>query len=79
MTQGRATHSSSGATKVEPKSHAVSPAAVSQLGIKQGNHASDTGTGHVNVNLPPLYEGRGLQAPMVGTTCHPAGSQGKHK
>jgi hypothetical protein len=57
-----------GSTKREPIAHAVSPAAVSEIGIHQ-----------VRGTSLPLYEGRGLEAPMVGTTVHECGSQGKHK
>lgn len=67
MKQGRATTSFVGSTKTEPASHAVSPAAVSELGIHEVRHTS-----------LPLYEGRGLQAPMVSETTHKSGSQGKH-
>jgi hypothetical protein len=65
MKQGQASHSSTGATKVEPVSKAVSPGAVSQIGGAQGRMA----------NIKPLYEGRGLQAPMAKCTTHPKGSQ----
>lgn len=78
MKQGQASHSGMGSTKVEPRSHAVSPAAVSQIGLKQGNHATGQ-PAPVRVTKVPMYEGRGLQAPMVGTTSHKAGSQGHHK
>lgn len=71
MTQGRATTSRSGSTKTEPVSRAVSPIAVADIGLKQ-RYAP--GNGPV-----PLYQGRGLKAPMVGTTTHKAGSQGTHK
>lgn len=77
MKQGRATHSGTASTKVEPVSRAVSPAAVSQIGVKQGNHASDGG-GTIKVHTPPLYQGRGLKAPMVGTKSHKSGSQGSY-
>lgn len=72
MKQGSATHSSRGQTKVEPRSSAISPGAVSHLGIMKGNHY-DGGT--VNVPKQPLVEGRGLKAPMVGVTVHKSGSQ----
>lgn len=72
MKQGRASHSSMGSTKVEPKSHAVPPAYPASLGIKRGNH-SDEGT--TRVKTIPMYEGRGLKAPMKGVTIHPKGSQ----
>lgn len=64
MTQGKAKHTSEG--KTEPKAHAVNPCAVAQLGIAQA------------VRPEPLYEGRGLQAPMKKTTTHGSGSQGNY-
>ena len=68
MKQGNATHSGSGQTKIEPISKAVNPGAVSRMGI------------HPSPAAPKqMYEGRGLKAPMVGTTSHPRGSQGHHK
>lgn len=67
MKQGTATHSGSGATKVEPKSNAVSPGYTDQLGQS------------VQFKKVPMYEGRGLEAPMKGTEIHHCGSQGKHK
>ena len=67
MTQGKASSSHSGSTKVEPKSHAVNVEAVSTMGVQH------------HYNSVPLYAGRGLQAPHVGDTSHPSGSQGKHK
>jgi len=78
MKQGRASHSGMGSTKIEPRSHAVNPSGAGNLGIMRGNHASD-GNGDMPFKSIPLYEGRGLQAPMVGQTNHKAGSQGKHK
>ena len=54
--------------KREPIAHAVSPGAVSDIGIH-----------HVRGTSLPLYQGRGLEAPMQGTTIHETGSQGKHK
>lgn len=68
MKQGQAQSSHSGSTKTEPRSRAVNPAAVAELGIIESR-----------VNSLPLYEGRGLEAPMRGTTIHHCGSQGKHK
>lgn len=72
-TQGRATTSRMGSTKTEPVSRAVSPAYPARLGTMQGNHATDKGT--VRVQHIPMYEGRGLKAPMAGVTVHPKGSQ----
>lgn len=68
MKQGQAQSSGTASTKLEPIAHAVSPAAVSEIGIHQ-----------VRSTSLPLYEGRGLEAPMQGTTIHHCGSQGKHK
>lgn len=77
MKQGRASSSNMGSTKVEPRSHAVHPTAVSNMGNMQGNHATDGGD--MRFKSTPLYAGRGLQAPMAGCTSHKAGSQGKHR
>jgi hypothetical protein len=66
--QGRATTSRVGDTKVEPKSHAVNVEYVANCGIQQ-----------VTLDPVPMYEGRGLEAPMVSQTTHRSGSQGKHK
>ena len=77
MKQGRATHSRDGSTKTEPVSHTVSPCAAAQIGIMQGNHASDGGV-TMRVRSEPLYEGRGLKAPMVSTKSHKGGSQGRY-
>lgn len=68
MKQGQAQTSRMGATKVEPRSQAVNPEAVSEIGQQV-----------VRTHSIPMYEGRGLEAPMVGTTVHHCGSQGKHK
>lgn len=61
-----------GSTKVEPKSKAVNPAYPAGMGIMKGNHY-DGGT--ARVTKVPMYEGRGLKAPMKGVTIHPKGSQ----
>ena len=66
MKQGTG-NSRMGATKVEPKPRAVSPGAVSDLGIHQLRTRSE-----------PLYQGRGYKAPMAGTSAHKSGTQGKH-
>lgn len=67
MKQGTV-NSNMGDTKREPIAHAVNVAAVSEIGIHQ-----------VRSTSLPLYEGRGLEAPMQGTTTYQSGSQGKHK
>lgn len=66
--QGRAKHDGSAGTKVEPNSRAVSPGGVDQLGQKVSRPQAVT----------PLYEGRGLEAPMRSQVNHKAGSQGRH-
>lgn len=66
--QGQAHSSGVASTKREPIAHAVNPAAVSEIGVHQ-----------VRATSLPLYEGRGLEAPMQGCTNHPTGSQGKHR
>lgn len=68
MKQGMAQSSGMGSTKREPIAHKVNVAAVSEIGIHQ-----------VRGTSLPLYEGRGLEAPMQSTTNHACGSQGKHK
>jgi len=73
--QGQATHSGSGATKVEPVSKAISPAWTAQVGISYGTHTTD---GHeLSGGQQPMTTGPGLRAPMVGETSHKAGSQGR--
>ena len=78
MKQGKATHSGSGSTKVEPNSRAVGLARLSQLGNHVGNHVSDGSRPDLPVQREPMYEGRGLKAPMVSQTTHKGGSQGRH-
>ena len=68
MKQGQASTSVLGSTKVEPKAHAVNPGAVSEMGMQVIRHSQI-----------PIYEGRGLEAPMAGCESHAAGSQGRHK
>lgn len=65
MKQGRASYTVAD-KKTEPKAHAVSPGAVDQLGQA------------TSFKKQNVYEGRGLEAPMKGTTLHHCGSQGKH-
>lgn len=69
MKQGQANTSSMGSTKREPIAHAVNLSAVEALGTVKV----------CGSNSVPMYSGRGLEAPMVGTTQYAAGSQGKHK
>lgn len=67
--QGQASSSGMGSTKREPIAHAVHPAGVANLGTVQVYGSTSI----------PIYAGRGLEAPMVGTDIHESGSQGKHK
>jgi hypothetical protein len=62
--------------KTQPKAHSINPAATDQLGNMLGNHATSNGQRLPGASVP-LYRGRGLEAPMVGTTCHRSGSQGR--
>jgi hypothetical protein len=57
---------SSRTPKAEPKARAISPAAVSRIGLKQGNHV--TGKGTVRVQNPPLDVGRGYSTPVGPTS-----------
>lgn len=69
MKQGSG-NSSMGGRKTDPQPNAVSPAAVSEIGVHQVRKGSG----------PQLYSGRSFEAPSpVGTTHHEHGSQGKHK
>lgn len=67
MKQGSAPTVHSG-QKAAPINHKVNVAAVNQLGNHVGAHPETN-----------IYSGRAGQAPMVGTTVHHGGSQGKHK
>lgn len=68
MKQGRASPDSASGQKREPIAHRVNIEKVADIGNQV-----------IRTTSLPLYEGRGLEAPMQGTTTHPHGSQGKHK
>lgn len=68
MKQGTG-NNSMGGRKTDPAPNAVSPMAVSEIGIHQVRNGSG----------PQLYQGRGFEAPMGTSTTHEHGSQGKHK
>lgn len=74
MKQGRASVSGMASTKIEPRSRAVNPAYAGTIGTMLGNHGDE---GDMRARVPQMYEGRGLSAPMIGSTTHKAGSQGK--
>lgn len=77
MKQGSGTSSRSGG-KVEPRSQAINPGGVAQLGTHVGNHATDKGD-IGNGAVEKMHAGRGYSAPPTGTQCHHSGSQGKHR
>jgi hypothetical protein len=63
--------------KVEPRSRAIGPANISQLGNVLGNHV--TGKGEIFKGAPEPYDiGRGYSAPMNRTKTHKGGSQGSY-
>ena len=68
MKQGQAQSSRTGATKQEPQSQGINP-----------EYAAEIGRQTVHYTPVPMYEGRGIEAPTVGTTTHHCGSQGKHR
>lgn len=76
MKQGRADSSGPAGRKIEPRSKAINPGAVGNLGIMQGNHAMDSGT--FKPNITPMDAGRGFSAPGIGNKRHDRGSQGKY-
>ena len=73
MKQGSGTSSHSGG-KVEPRSMAIRPAGVAQIGIAQGTHVMDKGEMHGAFER--MHAGRGFKAPMdMSVTHHKGGSQ----
>lgn len=76
MKQGRAVTSHSGG-KVEPRSKAINPGGVAQIGYAVGNHVMEGGeTGYRGDSM---HKGRGFKAPMNNSQSHHCGSQGKHR
>ena len=67
MKQGTGSTTQSG-QKREPIPHKVNVAAVADEGLQV-----------IRGTSVPLYAGRGIEAPMAGTTIHESGSQGKHR
>jgi hypothetical protein len=65
MKQGTG-NNSMGATKIEPKSTAINPGAVANIGIQ-----------NVRTIPQPMHAGRGFSAPSASSTSHHTGSQGK--
>lgn len=75
MKQGRADSSGPRDQKIEPRSQAINPGGVSQIGTSIGNH-SDKGTS--NYAGESLDAGRGYHAPGIGSKSHKGGSQGSY-
>lgn len=67
MKQGRAVRDVSESSKTEPVSRGVNKSFVSDIGLQQ-----------VRSGSIPMYEGRGLKAPMVSQNTSNKGSQGKY-
>lgn len=76
MKQGRADHSGRSGAYREPRSTAINPGGVNNLGLVQGNHASDGGT--FRPRITPMDAGRGYSAPGVRSTSRKGGSQGRY-
>lgn len=76
MKQGKASISGPADRKVEPNSRFVNPGAVSYLGEKLGNHATDGGD--FPLRSTPWDAGRGYSAPAIGNKRHKSGSQGSY-
>jgi hypothetical protein len=74
--QGRPSISGRYDGKVEPNPRFVNPGAVSYLGEKLGNHATDHGD--FPINATPWSDGRGYRAPGIGQKRHKSGSQGEY-
>ena len=64
--ESRVVHTST-AHKTEPVSRAVPPAYPAELGILESRRVK-----------VPMYEGRGLEAPMNQCKTHKSGSQGRY-
>lgn len=91
MKQGQATIKGPRDQKIEPRSQAISPAAVSYLGNSKGNHAMEDGD-IKNPNYPNMSLGNGYnptgpngavpgwdgEGPGAGRIVRNSGSQGKY-
>lgn len=74
--QDRASHDVVSGTKVEPRSRAISPAAVNEMGVSYGTHLTDNR--ETSGGQSPLTTGPGLKAPMAGSSTSNKGSQGRY-
>ncbi len=77
MKQGSASRDGRSGGKVEPRSRAVNPHGVSQIGSAMGNKATDK-PGILSGAVENIYEGRGFTAPMRSQKTSNSGSQGRH-
>jgi hypothetical protein len=68
MKQGRATSNKSAGTQPTPVSRGVNV-----------EHAASIGLKHIRTVNLPMYEGRGIEAPMQHEESYESGSQGKYK
>lgn len=75
MTQGRAGSSGPGSQKIEPRSTAINPGGVSQIGTSIGDHSDK---GDTDYRGEPISGGRGYMAPSIGSKTHKGGSQGSY-
>lgn len=73
MKQGTAS-STQPEKKIEPRSRIVNPGGAGNIGLAMGNHAEE---GTFTPRITQLYADRGYEAPMIRTTSHKSGSQGK--
>lgn len=64
-----------GDQKVEPRSTAINPGGVGNIGLAQGSHAEE---GDFTPRITPMNAGRGFLAPGIATTSNKSGSQGKY-
>ena len=85
MKQGRASRDTRSGAYRDPRTKAVSPVAVDQLGAMQGNHT--TSKGELGRQRESLFSGPGFRGPASmpqkagpggGRTIYPSGGQGKH-
>lgn len=73
--QGRADRSGPGGQKIEPRSQAINPGGVSQIGTSIGDHYEH---GDTNYRGEAINAGRGYRAPAIGSKTHNKGSQGSY-
>lgn len=76
MKQGKATVDGRLGGKVEPRSRAVDPEFAGTIGVARGNHVTEKGD--IPFKTIPMYNGKGLSAPMHSQKTHKGGSQGSY-